>query len=73
MEPRDFCYWLQGYFEIETPLEIDHEKTKMIKEHLDTVFTKVTGDAKPEITPDNIWDHIPKPKDRPLDSERKYC
>lgn len=42
MNPNDFCYWLQGFAEVngKTPTE---EQWKMIKEHLQLVFKKVTG------------------------------
>lgn len=39
MTPRDFCYWLQGYFEIHGesgPLTSD--QTEMIQRHLSLVF-----------------------------------
>lgn len=41
-DPRAFAYWLQGYTEIcgERPTEA---QWAMIKEHLQLVFTKVTG------------------------------
>lgn len=46
MSPENFCYWLQGYFEIEgnQPRHPEHQDTlnssqiKMIKEHLQQVF-----------------------------------
>lgn len=48
MTPEQFCYWLQGYFELKKT--IDHregatqETMKMIEDHLQTVFHKVTPD-----------------------------
>ena len=42
MEPRDFCYWLQGYMEVRNPQVIDAKEVAIIKEHLDLVFNKVT-------------------------------
>ena len=38
MTSRDFCFWLQGFFEVQNPKEIDTEKTDMIKRHLNLVF-----------------------------------
>lgn len=38
MTSRDFCYWIQGFFEIQNPEEIDKEKTDMIRRHLKLVF-----------------------------------
>lgn len=39
MQSRDFCYWLQGFFEIsgETK-EITADQVEMIKKHLNMVF-----------------------------------
>ena len=54
MNAEQFCYWLQGYFELKQT--IDHregatpETMKMIEEHLQTVFMKVT----PAYQPPNI-------------------
>jgi len=38
MTSRDFAYWLQGYFEISEPTEINEKETEMIKKHLALVF-----------------------------------
>ena len=38
MTSRDFCYWLQGYFEISGQKEISEAQTDMIKRHLALVF-----------------------------------
>ena len=38
MTSRDFAYWLQGYFEVSEPKEINEKETKMIKKHLALVF-----------------------------------
>lgn len=37
MEPRDFAYWLQGFFEIQEPESINEKQLKMIKAHLKMV------------------------------------
>lgn len=45
MTPENFCYWLNGWFELNQT--IDHRKgatpetMEMIKNHLDLVFNKV--------------------------------
>lgn len=39
MKPDQFCYWLQGFFEISDPVELDYEEIKQIKNHLNLVFT----------------------------------
>jgi hypothetical protein len=38
MNTVDFCYWLQGYFEVSGDTEISAEKAEIIKNHLDLVF-----------------------------------
>jgi hypothetical protein len=44
MTPRDFCYWLQGFFEISNPMTIDPIELDTIKDHLQLVFRKETPD-----------------------------
>lgn len=38
MTSRDFCFWLQGYFEIGDSSELDVAQVNMIKRHLALVF-----------------------------------
>lgn len=38
MKARDFCYWLQGLFELSGVEELDKRQTEMIKKHLNMVF-----------------------------------
>jgi hypothetical protein len=38
MTSRDFCYWLQGYFEVSGDANVSPERTEMIKKHLNLVF-----------------------------------
>lgn len=38
MTSRDFCYWLQGHFEISKCKEMDKAQTEMVKRHLALVF-----------------------------------
>lgn len=47
MNAENFCYWLQGYIEIEeadAPCEaLSQNQVRSIKEHLALVFKKVTS------------------------------
>lgn len=38
MTSRDFAFWLQGFFELQSPQTITPEQTQMIKQHLNLVF-----------------------------------
>jgi hypothetical protein len=38
MTPENFCYWLQGYFELAKTSSFNEEQTLLIKQHLDMVF-----------------------------------
>lgn len=42
MTPIDFCYWLQGWVEMEGGKKPNLQQWKMITEHLGLVFQKVT-------------------------------
>jgi len=43
MTHTEFCYWLQGFFELTPNLKtLDETQIKMIKQHLDLTFKKVT-------------------------------
>lgn len=49
MTEREFCYWLQGLFEVGKPASLTAEQTEMIRKHLALVFTNVT--ANPYLGP----------------------
>jgi hypothetical protein len=38
MNSVDFCYWLQGYFEISGSKELSTEQVEIVKNHLHLVF-----------------------------------
>jgi len=40
MTPENFCYWLQGFFEISGSNEMTSEQAMTVKRHLDLVFHK---------------------------------
>lgn len=42
MNTQEFCYWLQGFFEISGTNNLSKKEVAIIKEHLDLVFNKVT-------------------------------
>ena len=38
MKSRDFCFWLQGFFELSDDQGISPTKAKMVQDHLKLVF-----------------------------------
>lgn len=38
MTSRDFCYWLQGFFELTGTESVTQEQVKVIRNHLNMVF-----------------------------------
>lgn len=47
MNETQFVYWLQGYFELSKDNNLTEEQVKVIKEHLQLVFAKVTRQTVP--------------------------
>lgn len=48
MIPQNFCYWLQGYFELTNSNNITKDQLKVIKEHLDLVLNNsITSTESP--------------------------
>lgn len=50
MNSRDFCFWLQGFFEISKEPSISPQQVEVIKNHLNLVFKHeidpAMGDSK---------------------------
>lgn len=42
VDPKDFCYWLKGVFEVTNPKTLSEREIGVIKKHLDLVFKCVT-------------------------------
>ena len=38
MTSRDFCYWLQGIFEVGGAISLDERQTDLVRRHLNMVF-----------------------------------
>lgn len=38
MKSQEFCYWLQGFFELAKPVELNAMQTDLIQRHLNMVF-----------------------------------
>jgi hypothetical protein len=61
MTSRDFCFWLQGYFEVSNPQELTERETTLIKRHLNLVFKHEIDPSMPDPTGElqNIHDGNP--------------
>ncbi len=46
MTPEQFTFWLQGFLEIENPLELNATQTQIIKDHIALVFNKETPERQ---------------------------
>lgn len=54
MTPENFCYWLQGYYEINGGGPLTKEQSAVIMDHLELVFEKKTTAFIP-----NKWSPAP--------------
>ena len=62
MDAQQFCYWLQGYFEISGSDKLTKEQIQIIRDHLQLVFKKET----PNYTYPNFWEGYDFSKYEPL-------
>lgn len=58
MTSRDFCYWLQGMFELSDPKSLSKEQTSLIKKHLHMVFAHEIDPSMPNPKLDQIHNAI---------------
>lgn len=84
MTPEQFCYWLHGFFEIQGSGPLSTMQSKIIEDHLDLVFNKVTPDRskKPQLLKEektdgqkfqDVIDELRKQKVDPFDRPDVYC
>lgn len=59
MTPREFAFWLQGYFEIagENKKTLDEKQVEIIKNHLNLVFFHEANVNKPPV-PTPLFDFL---------------
>ena len=60
MKPDQFCFWLQGLFELTDVTELDEKQTKCIKDHLKLVFVHSIDPELNKISsvPSEVLDHV---------------
>ena len=54
IDPINFCYWLQGFFELTNQKTLTEKQFLIIKDHLQLVFNKVTPDRDDDKIDDRI-------------------
>ena len=66
MDPLQFCYWLQGFAELNSGVVPNEIQWKSIQYHLNKVFEKKAMHSTPtyrdstSLKPDNVWFRKPK-------------
>lgn len=68
MSPEQFAYWLQGFAELQEQPPTA-EQWKAIREHLQTVFVKLTPKRE---TPQPFTPFSPSTRPDPLDYRKNY-
>jgi len=63
MKSTEFCYWLQGFFELSDSKELSPKQVESIKNHLNLVFLheidpSYSDDKKVQQTYQNIHDGV---------------
>lgn len=64
MTPQEFCYWLQGHFELTPNAGLNAQQVAMVKKHLDLVFENVTREPEPIYEPRPLFPRRPHPMNR---------
>lgn len=54
MTSRDFCFWLQGFFELSKPMQLDPNQIELIEKHLAMVFIHEIDPSMPNKKLDQI-------------------
>lgn len=54
MKSVEFCYWLQGLFELGNPKQLNEHQTDLIKRHLAMVFTHEIDPSYPSSQLDKL-------------------
>jgi hypothetical protein len=60
MNTQDFCYWLQGFFELSGEDNLTPQQVKVIKEHLQLAFKKETTETVKKESIDEFLDRMRK-------------
>jgi hypothetical protein len=73
MTSAQFCYWVQGFFELSGAETLDKVQTELLKRHLNLVFAheldKQHGDAKHQEELSKLHETIVDASKRPWDPD----
>lgn len=74
MTEREFCYWVQGFVEMNPNAMVTHTQWEIIKDHLKLVFKKETPDrlAVQDPKPAPFPSYPPVPVDRAFPSQPEW-
>lgn len=67
MTAETFAYWLKGHFELNNSDELTPQQVKIIKEHLNLVFNKVTPNIPLDNNLDNDFKELSSPYENSID------
>lgn len=70
MKSESFCYWLQGFFELQNPTTLTPEQVECIKRHLNMVFVHEIDPAMGDKSHQHKLNEIHSPG--PNDSKQPY-
>lgn len=78
MKSTEFCYWLQGFFEISDAKTLTPKQVEIIQNHLKLVFyheidPSYSDDPKVQETLQNIHDGKPSKPNRPSGGVTLKC
>lgn len=65
MTSRDFCYWLQGYFEVSGATILTASQMEVVKAHLNMVFVHEIDPSMGNLEHQNELNHLHGHQNKP--------
>ena len=66
MTPEQFCYWLNGFFDLTDSKELNEEQVKVLRSHLDLIFNKQASGIGEKKYSKDIFDLPESLKPKPM-------
>lgn len=74
MTPEQFCYWLQGFFELTRAKKLTTQQVADIQSHLETVFAAASTTAlQRELEKIHTFEKVKPNKTKHAREEPTYC